>query len=143
MKPLALRGVTVAIAMVLLAFQVALAQWVAVARSVKRMRTNDLDVATVMLEAKPERVYQTVIGAATGDTKLKIINRDDAVRLVEFTNGSRNVAIQVDAVAEGLTQLTIGATSPKPRQQSTTDLVLEQVLKVCQQMGVSCSVAGH
>ena len=143
MKPLALRGVTVAIAMVLLAFQVALAQWVAVARSVKRMRTNDLDVATVMLEAKPERVYQTVIGAATGDTKLKIINRDDAVRLVEFTNGSRNVAIQVDAVAEGLTQLTIGATSPKPRQQSTTDLVLEQVLMVCQQMGVSCSVAGH
>ena len=143
MRPLGLRGVTVTIAMVLLAFQVALAQWVAVARSVKRMRTNDLDVATVMLEAKPERVYQTVIGAATGDTKLKIINRDDAIRLVEFTNGSRNVAIQVDAVAEGLTQLTIGATSPKPRQKSTTDLVLEQVLKVCQQMGVSCSVAGY
>ena len=143
MKPLGLRGVTVTIAMVLLAFQVALAQWVAVARSVKRMRTKDLDVATVMLEAKPERVYQTVIGAATGDTKFKIINRDDAIRLVEFTNGSRNVAIQVDAVAEGLTQLTIGATSPKPRQKSTTDLVLEQVLKVCQQMGVSCSVAGY
>ncbi len=138
-----LRGVTVTIAMVLLAFQVALAQWVAVARSVKRMRTNDLDVATVMLEAKPERVYQTVVGAATGDTKFKITNRDDAIRLVEFTNGSRNVAIQVDAVAEGLTQLTIGATSPKRKQKSTTDLVLEQVLKVCQQMGVSCSVAGR
>ena len=143
MNPLGFRGVTVTIAMVLLASQLAPAQWVAIARSVKRMRTNDLDVATVMLEAKPERVYQTVISTATADTKLKIINRDDANRLVEITNGSRNVAMQVDAAAEGLTQLTIGATAPKRKQKSTTDLVLEQVLKVCQQMGVNCSVAGH
>ncbi len=143
MNPLGLRGVTATIATVLLASQVAPAQWVAIARSVKRMRTNDLDVAMVMLEAKPERVYQTVIGAATGDKNFKIINRDDANRLVELTNGSRKVAIQVDAVAEGLTQLTIGATSPKRKQKSTTDLVLEQVLKVCQQMGVNCMVAGH
>ncbi len=143
MNPLGLRSVAVTIAMVLVASQIAPAQWVAVARSVKRMRTGDLDIATVMLEAKPERVYQTVIGTATGDTKLKILNRDDSIRLVELTNGSRNVAIQVDAVAEGLTQLTIGATSPKRKQKSTTDLVLEQVLKVCQQMAVNCSVAGH
>ncbi len=143
MKSPGLRGITIGIAMVLLASQVAPAQWVAIARSVKRMRTNDLDVAMVMLEAKPERVYQTVIATTTGDTRLKIVNRDDTNRLVEFTNGSRNVAIQVDAVAEGLTQLTIGAPSPKRRQKSTTDLVLEQVLKVCQQMGVNCTVAGH
>ena len=143
MNHLGLRGIAVTIAMVLLASQVSPAQWVAVARAVKRMRTNDLDVATVMLEAKPERVYQTVIGTATDNTKLKIINRNDATRLVELTNGSRNVAIQVDAVAEGLTQLTIGATAPKRKEKSTTDLVLEQVLNVCQHMGVNCSVAGH
>ncbi len=142
MNSLGLRGVAATIAMVLLASQVAPAQWVAIARSVKRMRTNDLDVATVMLEAKPERVYQTVIGSATGDAKFKIVNRDDAKRLVELSNGSRNVAIQVDAVTEGLTQLTIGAASPKRKQKSTTDLVLERVLIVCQQMGVNCSVAG-
>ncbi len=119
------------------------AQWGAVVHVVRRMRTPDMDVATVMLEAKADAVYQAVLKNLAANDKVKITNRNDADRVVEFSSGSRSAAIQVDQVAEGLVQMTVGSPTPRALQKSTTDLVVDQILAVCKQMGVACTVGSH
>ncbi len=140
MKSRRFRILAVALASVVLLSAAAQAQWGAVVHVVRRMRTPDMDVATVMLEAKADAVYQAVLKNLTANDKVKITHRNDKDRVVEFTAGSRDAAIQVDQVTEGLAQITVGSPTPRTLQKSTTDLAVDQILAVCKQMGVTCTV---
>jgi hypothetical protein len=127
------------------------AQWVMVARAVSGRvqqmsdRSKDgsgFDVATVVLEANADKVYQTAIKNLSARSDLKISRQDAQKRLVQFTNGVQVASLQATPLGEKLTQLVIAsnltATQPDP-----TSLVVQGVLKVCKEMNVECTVASE
>jgi hypothetical protein len=126
--------------MVLLFSGPAHAQFVAIARKIKTMHTSQVDVASVMLDAKTSRVYQAVIDTLTADPKVTITNRDNNKRLVEFTHGKSKVSIQVDSLATGFCQITVAAPHSDDAQKQSTDIVTDAITKVCTKAGIKCTI---
>lgn len=127
------------------------AQWVMVARAVagrvQQMsdRSKDgggFDVATVVLEAPADKVYQTAVKNLSARTDLKITNQDAKKRMVQFTNGAQVASLQATALGEKLTQLVI-ASNLTAAQPDPTSLVVQGVLKVCKEMNVDCTLASE
>ena len=85
------------------------AQFVAIARKVKSMRAGDMEVATVLLDAKTYKVYRAVIDTLNTDPKFTITRQDNTKRFVEFTKAKNSISIQVDSLADGLSQITVAA----------------------------------
>ena len=98
------------------------------------------DVATVLLEARAEKVYSTAINVMEANKNWTITQRNDQSRSLEFSDGKRTAGVQVSSLDEHLTQLLIvsAVTSPKT---DTTSFVLNGVLRVCKEMGVHCQLA--
>jgi hypothetical protein len=126
------------------------AQWVmvahAVAGRVQQMsdRSKDgsgFDVATVVLEANADKVYQTAIKNLSARTDLKITNQDAKKRTVQFTNGMQVASLQATPLGDKITQLVIASNLlPAP---GTNSLVVDGVLKVCKEMNVECTLEGQ
>ncbi len=126
------------------------AQWVMVARAVagrvQQMsdRSKDgsgFDVATVVLEANADKVYQTAIKNLSARTDLKITNQDEKKRMVQFTNGTQVASLQATPLGDKITQLVIASNLlPAP---GTNSLVVDGVLKVCKEMNVECTLEGQ
>ena len=147
-RKLALALTAVVLAMTSIGAQ---AQWVMVARAVagrvQQMsdRSKDgsgFDVATVVLEANADKVYQTAIKNLSARTDLKITNQDARRRLVQFTNGAQVASLQATSLGEKLTQLVI-ASNLTATQPDATSLVVQGVLKVCKEMNVDCTLASE
>jgi hypothetical protein len=124
------------------------AQWVMAARAVagrvEQMsdRSKDgsgFDVATVVLEAPADKVYQTAIKNLSARTDLKISKQHAKKRLVQFTNGAQVASLQATPLGEKLTQLVI-ASNLTPTRPDATSLVVQGVLKVCKEMNVECTL---
>lgn len=98
------------------------------------------DVATVLLEARAEKVYSTAINVMEANKNWTITQKNDQSRSLEFSDGMRTAGVQVSSLDEHLTQLLIvsAVTSPKT---DTTSFVLNGVLRVCKEMGVHCQLA--
>ncbi len=126
------------------------AQWVmvahAVAGRVQQMsdRSKDgsgFDVATVVLEANADKVYQTAIKNLSARTDLKITNQDEKKRMVQFTNGTQVASLQATPLGDKITQLVIASNlMPAP---GTNSMVVDGVLKVCKEMNVECTLEGQ
>jgi hypothetical protein len=128
------------------------AQWVFLARKVigrvESMQqkpapdTPTYDVATVVLEANADKVYQTVIETVHAHPGNRIVNRDDLSRQLDVTNGKQTVGIHVFELQDKVSQLMI-ASAVKPGQQSPTSYAAQRVLAVCASMHVTCYMAGN
>ncbi len=127
------------------------AQWVMVARAVagrvQQMsdRSKDgagFDVATVVLEANADKVYQAAIKHLSARADVKITLQDARKRLVQFTNGVQVASLQATPLSEQLSQLVI-ASSLTGSQPDPTSLVVQGVLKVCKEMNVECTLANQ
>ena len=116
------------------------AQWVTLTRKIKAMHTSQTDVATVIIEAKAFRVYQAVIDTLMSDPKFVITNKDKEKRLVEFTKETNKVSIQIDSLANGLSQVTVAANHSDKAPVQATDNAVEAVIKVCNKVGIKCTL---
>ena len=126
------------------------AQWVMVARAVagrvQQMsdRSKDgsgFDVATVVLEANADKVYQTAIKNLSARTDLKITSQDARKRLVQFSNGPQIASLQATPLGDKITQLVIASNLAPP--PDATSLVVQGVLRVCKEMNVNCTLEGQ
>ena len=127
------------------------AQWVAVARAVagrvQQMsdRSRDgggYDVATVVLEANADKVYEMAVKNLSARTDVKITSKNARTRIVQFTNGVQVAGMQATPLGEKLTQLVI-ASNLTGTQPDATSLVVQGVLKVCKEMNVDCTLANQ
>ncbi|HTX89535.1 MAG TPA: hypothetical protein VMC08_11135 [Bacteroidales bacterium] len=116
------------------------AQFVALARKIKSMHSSDVDVATVMLDANPSKVYKAVLDTLGTDPKCKITSRDPIKRMVEFYHGQQKVSMQVDSLATGFSQITVASAHVEDAPRQATDLATETILKVCRKAGIPCTV---
>ena len=139
------------VAVVLLVMAIsAQAQWVMVARAVsgrvQQMRqqgsngNGGYDVATVVLEANADKVYQTALQRLQAHSaEVKIVKQDAKKRMVEFGNGTQDVGLQATPLGDKLTQLVV-ASSYAATQPSATSIVVKSILDVCTEMKVECTL---
>ena len=126
------------------------AQWVAVARAVsgriQRMQQKNAngpggyDVATVVIEAPAQKVYETAIQRLQAHSaQVKVIEQNDKKREVAFTNGTQTASLQANSLGDKLTQLVVAATLD-PAEPSATSLVVKSIQNVCIELKVECTL---
>jgi len=98
------------------------------------------DVAAVLLEADADKVYSTAVDLLKRNPNVTINYREDAGRVIDFTDGKLLVGLKVSKLEDHLSQLLISSvvTSGKP---GGTSFVVERVIQVCEKMGVNCALA--
>jgi hypothetical protein len=142
------RIVAVFLAVSLFLSGVANAQWVYVGRKaigkvrqlsseMKGSQQPGYDVATVLLEARADKVFSTAVTMLQAHKEWKITQRDDKSRTLEFSDGRLNAGMQINRLEDNLCQLLIVSTGPSEKTD-TTSLVVNGVLRVCKKMGVHC-----
>jgi hypothetical protein len=133
----------------------AAAQWVFLARQaigrVEQMQQSSqqaaggvgasYDVATVIVDVPAGKVFDTVKSTLAKNTEVRVTKTDDARRSVEFTDGRQIDGIQVNVVGDNLAQLMVSTAHPGI-PTSTTSTIVERILNVCKELGVSCQRAG-
>jgi hypothetical protein len=126
------------------------AQWVMVARAVsgqvQRMSNKSsngagYDVATVVLMANADKVYQTALTSLkTNHPDITINNSDAKKHEIKFSKGAQIASLQATPLGKDLTQLVV-ASNLGPAD--ATPIVVEGVMKVCKQMNVVCTLSGE
>lgn len=133
----------------------AAAQWVFLARQaigrVEQMQQSSqqaaggtgasYDVATVIIEVPPARVFYTLKSMLGKNTEVRVTKTDDARRSVEFTDGRQIGGIQVSQLGDNLSQLMVSTAHPGI-PTSTSSTIVERILSVCRELGVSCQRSG-
>jgi hypothetical protein len=128
------------------------AQWVMVAKAVsgqvQRMSNKSsngmgYDVATVVLMANADKVYQTALTSLKTNHPEVTINSSDArKREIKFSKGEQIASIQATPLGDKLTQLVV-ASNLTGTQPDATSVVVEGVMKVCKQMDVVCTLSNN
>lgn len=130
---------------------IANAQWVYVGRKAlgkvrqltsepKSSQQPGYDVATVLLEARADKVYSTAVTMLQAHKEWKITQKDDKSRTIEFSDGKLVAGMQINRLEDNLSQLVIVSTGT-PGKTDPTSLVLNGVLRVCKEMNVHCQLA--
>jgi hypothetical protein len=107
---------------------------------VKGSQQPGYDAATVLLEARADKVYSTAVNVMQANKDWTITRKDDKSRSLEFSDGKRTAGVQVSSLDEQLSQLLI-VSSVTSGKTDATSLVLNGVLRVCKEMGVHCQLA--
>ncbi len=136
----------------LLTTMAAQAQWVMVAKAVsgqvQRMSNKSsngmgYDVATVVLMANADKVYQTALTSLkTNHPEVTITSSDARKREIKFSKGEQIASIQATPLGDKLTQLVV-ASNLTCMQPDATSVVVEGVMRVCKQMDVVCTLSNN
>jgi hypothetical protein len=126
------------------------AQWVMVARAVSgRIQTmsqkgadgkGGYDVATVVIEAPAQKVYETAMQRLQAHaSQVTIVKEDDKKHILAFTNGMQTASLQATSLGDKLTQLVVASTLD-PAEPSATSLVVKSIRNVCTELKVQCTL---
>jgi hypothetical protein len=126
------------------------AQWVMVARAVsgqiQRMSNKSsngagYDVATVVLTANADKVYETALTSLKAKNPDVTINSANAKnREIKFSKGEQIASLQATPLGDKLTQLVV-ASNLTGMQPDATSVVVDGVMKVCKQMNIVCTMS--
>jgi hypothetical protein len=130
---------------------VADAQWVYLGRKalgkvrqlsneVKNSQQPGYDVASVLLEARAENVFNTAVTMLQSHKEWRITQRDEKMRSIEFTDGKTTAGMQVSRLEDHLTQIIVVSTGT-PGKTGPTSLVVNGILRVCREMNINCEMA--
>ena len=122
------------------------AQWVMVARAVsgriERMTNKSgngagYDVATVVLMANADKVYQTALKSIQAHNDVTINSSDAKTREIKFSKGDQIASMQATPLGDKLTQLVVA--SNLVGAPDATSIVVQGVMKVCDEMKIVCT----
>ncbi len=124
------------------------AQWVMAAHAAKnriqqmkqKSSNGGYDVAIVLLEAAPTAVYDKTLKTLQTHPDVKITKNDSKNGRIEISKGQMVAGFQITALGDKLTQLVIASNVSANAEPSPTSMVVEAVLRVCEQVNVKCSV---
>ncbi len=124
------------------------AQWVMAARAAKnriqrmtqKSGSGGYDVATVILEAVPDRVYDKALKTLKAHPDITVTQEDPKTGKIQFHKGQQVAGLQISLLSDNLTQFMIASSVSTTTQPTTTSLVLDAVLRVCKEVNVTCTV---
>lgn len=95
------------------------------------------DVATVIVEVAPDKVYAAAARLLGQNTALRVTRSDPVRRAITFSKGTQIGGIQVSELGENLSQLLVStAHSGTPEMNSSA--IVAHILDVCRQLDVVC-----
>jgi hypothetical protein len=98
------------------------------------------DVATVVIEANAQKVYETALQRIQAhSSEVKLIRNDARTRTVAFTNGMQTASLQANTLGDKLTQLVVASTLD-PSLNSATPLIVKSIQNVCTELKVECTL---
>ena len=132
----------------LLSANVTHAQWVFLGRKAVgkishlagQLDNKSSEVATVLLEAKADNVYNTAIKILKGSQNAVMTRKDDASRTVDFTFGQNTASLKISSLQDNVSQLIISSSSTSGKTGDTS-FVVDSILRVCREMAVECGLA--
>ena len=99
-------------------------------------KSSSHEVATVNLDAQPDKVYAAALKTVEESATATIASQDPKKGLIEVTQDKKKVTLKITALNSKLTQLTVTSDIGKD-QPGSTKAVLNRVNQICDQMGVS------
>jgi hypothetical protein len=124
------------------------AQWVLAARAAKN-RINRMtqgsgdggyDVATVVLEADPSKVYDKTIELLKTHSDLTITKDDKPTGTIQIKKGDKVVGFQIYALGDKVTQMVVASGTGKSKEPDATSTVVQSIMRVCTELNVTCTV---
>jgi hypothetical protein len=127
------------------------AQWVLAARAARnqinrmtqRSESGGYDVATVVLEADPSKVYDKTIELLKTHPELKITKDDKPTGTIEIQKGNQVAGFQIYALGDKVTQMVVASGVSKSGEPDGTSMVVESIMRVCANFNVKCTVQPH
>jgi hypothetical protein len=127
------------------------AQWVLAARAAKheinrmtqRSDSGGYDVATVVLEADPSKVYDKTIELLKTHPELKITKEDKQTGTIEIQKGKKVAGFQIYALGDKVTQMVVASGVDKSKEPDQTSRVVQSIIHVCTEFNVKCTVQPH
>lgn len=124
------------------------AQWVLAARAAKheinrmtqRSASRGYDVATVVLDADPSKVYDKTIERLKTHPEVTITKEDKQMGTIEIKKGKQVAGFQINALGEKVTQMIVVSGVSKSREPDQTSMVVESIIHVCAEFNVKCAV---
>jgi hypothetical protein len=133
------------------------AQWVFVARHVVgrvQQVTQQQDdsttgapqrvtqVATVVLDAPANRVYQVATNATSTNQQVTVVRNDPATMTINIKEGDQSATLSVTALNENQSQLMIVGSAPAGENPETTRIV-NAALRLCGDLGKTCQIGNN
>ena len=106
----------------------------ALAGGVVYYKSSHHESATVHLQARPDRVYDTALETITANPGLQVARQDPGRGLIEVRQGRQDITIKITALSPALTQLAV--TSDVKEGAGSTRTVLDRVGDICDKLGV-------
>ena len=132
------------------------AQWVLVARHVVgrvQQITQQQDnaagtpqrvtqVATVVLDAPANRVYQVATNATNTNQQITVVSNDPATLTINIREADQLATLKITALNKNMSQLMIVGSAPAGENPQTTRIV-SAALRLCGDLGKTCQVGNN
>ncbi len=124
------------------------AQWVLAARAAKnqinrmtqRSANGGYDIATVVLDANPSKVYDKTIELLKTHPEVKITKQDKQTGTIEIQKGKQVAGFQIYALGAKVTQMIVASGAGKSNEPDQTSMVVESIIHVCAEFNITCTV---
>jgi hypothetical protein len=115
-------------------------QFVALARKIKSKSSEGSQISSVVLDAKPGRVYKAMIDTLDASPRFKVMSRDDTKRIVMAASGSSNLNFKVDSLDVVYSKISVAARDEEQDPQQVQQKAVNAILAICHKLGIKCSV---
>lgn len=124
------------------------AQWVLAAHAAKnqitrltqRSSSGGFDVATVVLDADPSKVYDRTLERLKTHPELTITKEDKQTGIINIQKGKQVLGFQINALGDNVTQMIVASGVGRSKEPDQTSVVVESIMKVCTEFNITCTV---
>jgi hypothetical protein len=124
------------------------AQWVLAARAARnqinrmsqRSDSGGYDVATVVLDADPSKVYDKTVELLKTHSELKITRQDKQTGTIQIEKETKVAGFQIYALSDKVTQMVVVSGVGRSKEPEGTSMVIESIMRVCGEFNVKCTV---
>ena len=99
--------------------------------------------ATVVISAPANNVYATAVNVASQNSAATIISQDSKNMVLKVSEGSNNGTLTVVPLSDTSSEIMISATAAPQGQDPSTTVVINSILKICNQLNKVCKVGAN
>jgi hypothetical protein len=124
------------------------AQWVMAAhaarnqinRITQRSASGGYDMATVVLDADPSKVYDKTVELLKTHPEVTITTEDKQTGTIKIQKGTQVLGFQINALGDRVTQMIVASGVGKSKEPDQTSTVVESIFRVCAEFNIKCTV---
>ena len=96
--------------------------------------------ATVIIDAPANKVYATVVNIATQNQAVTIVSQDSQNLKLKLSESSKSVSINIVPLSDKSSEIMISAPAAAQGQGDSASIVVNSIMKVCNQLNKICKL---